>query len=163
MKNDPADCLASGVELAREGKDVRLPSTGILERVRALESKIILILEDEPSLRELMAHQLKRRGYAVLLASTSSEALNFWKEHSGEIKLLVTDMVIGDGTTGCDLAEKLLALNPSLKVIYTSGFDRKVVEQDYTLGKGAAFLQKPYDPKELERIIDAMLIAPPNG
>jgi two-component system, cell cycle sensor histidine kinase and response regulator CckA len=163
MKNDPADCLTSGVELARKGKDVSLPPTDILESVRALESKIILILEDEPSLRELMAHQLKRDGYAVLLASTSSEALDFWKEHAGEIKLLVTDMVIGDGTTGCDLAEKLLALNPCLKVIYTSGFEREVIEQDYTLGKDAIFLQKPYDHQELEKIIHTMLITPQNG
>lgn len=149
----------ASMEFNGNRKDVSLPQGGILKHERT----IILILEDEPSLRELMAHHLKRRGYVALLASTSSEAWNFWKEHPGEIKLLVTDMVIDDGTTGCDLAEKLLALDPNLKVIYSSGFDRDVVEQDYTLAKGSIFLKKPYDPQELEMIINAMLNTPPKG
>jgi len=70
--------------------------------------------------------------------------------------LLFTDMVMTDGMTGRDLAETLQAQNPNLKVIYTSGYSLDVVEQDFALRKGVNFLQKPYPPATLAKMIRSL-------
>ncbi len=120
-------------------------------------SETILVVEDEPALRELVVRQLRRQGYRILQASSGGEALAIWPEHAQEINLLFTDMVMPDGVTGRDLAETLLAEKPDLKVIYSSGYSFEVVQQDFALRKGAQFLQKPYQTPALIKAIRAAL------
>src|SRR5581483_838565 len=69
----------------------------------------VLVVEDEPALRELVVRQLKKQGYRILQARTGTEALALWPEHCDEIDLLFTDMLMPDNVSGRDLAETLLA------------------------------------------------------
>jgi two-component system cell cycle sensor histidine kinase/response regulator CckA len=120
-------------------------------------SETILVVEDEPALRELVVRHLRKQGYKIIQASSGTEALAIWLDHAQEIDLLFTDMVMPDGMTGRDLAETLKTQKPEIKIIYTSGYSLEVVEQDFALRKGANFLQKPYQPSTLLKIVRASL------
>jgi CheY-like chemotaxis protein len=112
----------------------------------------ILLVEDEPVLRELAKVILKDYDYCVLEAATGHEAVKIFEEHNGEIDLLLTDMVMPEGMTGKELAQELKARKPELKVIYTSGYSEDVMGEDPEL-RDVKFLQKPYPPPQLARTV----------
>ncbi|MBA4150534.1 MAG: response regulator [Verrucomicrobia bacterium] len=120
-------------------------------------SETILVVEDEPALRELVADILKSFGYQVFAASCGPEALCVWEQHKGEIDLLLTDMVMPEGVSGRELAEKLQFGNPQLKVIYTSGYSPGMAGQDIALLEGFNFLAKPYPPLKLAQLVREIL------
>lgn len=122
-------------------------------------AETILVVEDEPALRELVSRQLRRQGYQIIKASTGKEALALWPQHAKDISLLFTDMVMPDGMTGSELAETLQAQNPDLKVVYTSGYSQEVLQQDFALRGEVHFLQKPYHQDALIKTIRAALDA----
>jgi nitrogen-specific signal transduction histidine kinase/CheY-like chemotaxis protein len=113
----------------------------------------ILMVEDEALLRELVQSVLVERGYRVLAASSGVEALQIWNQHHGEIDLVLTDMVMPGGMTGRQLAEQLQPCDPSLKVIFTSGYSRDVVAGNFVLQEGINFLPKPYHPHTLVQMV----------
>lgn len=113
----------------------------------------ILMVEDEPLLRELVQCVLQEHGYRILAASSGVEALRIWNEHHGEIDLLLTDMVMPGGMTGRQLAEQLEPCDSNLKVIFTSGYSQDVVARDFTLNEGINFLPKPYHPPTLVEMV----------
>jgi CheY-like chemotaxis protein len=116
----------------------------------------ILLVEDEPILRELAHAILTEAGYHVLGAEQSDEALSVWQEHQDKIDLLLTDMVLPGEMTGRDLASALQQQKSNLKVIYTTGYSQDLLEPDCN---PANFLQKPYPPETLMRTVRACLDA----
>jgi CheY-like chemotaxis protein len=113
----------------------------------------ILVVEDEPALRELIAQILTEYGYRVLSAGSAWEALSIWEQEAGRIDLLLTDVVMPQGLSGPDLAHRLHCEVPGLKVLYTSGYSTDVTGSDLTLIEGTNFLRKPYRPVRLARIV----------
>ena len=75
--------------------------------------------------------------------------MSVWKEYGTEIDLLLTDMIMPDGLTGRELARQLLAQEPRLRVVYSSGYDDDPEGTAFISRGTAAFLQKPYTPKKL--------------
>ncbi len=123
----------------------------------------ILLVEDEPALRIMMAKSLTRLGYHVLEASTGFKALEVWKEHSAKIHLLLTDLMMPDGMTGKELGQRLSQENPKLKVIYMSGYSADIVAKDFPLQEGVNFLSKPFMTQKLAQTIRQSLDAPSGG
>ena len=113
----------------------------------------ILLVEDEQSLRVLVRNVLTRLGYRVLEATTGNTAIDVWREHRQEIRLLLTDLVMPDGMTGKQLAEALLKENPQLKVIYSSGYSRDIAGQGFVLQDGVNFLSKPFQAAKLAQTV----------
>jgi len=113
----------------------------------------ILVVEDEPSLRLLVVEILQIYGYRVFQAASGRVALGVWEEHKGEIDLLLTDMVMPDGVSGRELADRLLKENPELKVIYTSGYSPGMAGTDTSRLTGFNFLPKPYPPSRLAELV----------
>lgn len=112
----------------------------------------ILLVEDEPMLRELARVILTDYEYQVLEAASGVEALKVWEQHSGQVDLLLTDMVMPEGINGRELADTLKARKPSLKIIYTSGYSAEVMGAD--MGhRDVRFLQKPYPPPQLAKAV----------
>ena len=116
-------------------------------------SENILVVEDEPELRAMVCELLKHHGYSVLQAGSGPEALPIWREQSGKIDLLLTDMVMPGNMNGRELAEKLKNEKPGLKVIYTSGYSVELIGKDFVLNRGLNFLQKPYHPLALVKVV----------
>lgn len=117
----------------------------------------ILVVEDEPALRMLVVEILQLYGYRVYDAASGLLALNVWKEHQDKIDLLLTDMVMPDGISGRELAERLHKEKPALKVIYTSGYSPGMAGKDTALLTGFNFLPKPYPPSRLAEVVRACL------
>ncbi|MGD1083497.1 MAG: response regulator [Verrucomicrobiota bacterium] len=117
----------------------------------------ILVVEDEPSLRMLVRKVLERNNYDVLEAASGTAALELWNQDKPPIDLLLTDMVMPDGMSGRQLAERLKADNPSLKVLFTSGYSTELLGKDLGLEEGLNFLQKPYPPATLVETVKRAL------
>jgi CheY-like chemotaxis protein len=99
-------------------------------------NETILLVEDEPALRLTTRRILERKGYRIREATNGQEALEVWQSHAGEIALLLTDIIMPGEMTGRDLAERLWAQRPGLKVIFMSGYSAEV------LGKGTEFIRR---------------------
>jgi len=116
-------------------------------------NETILVAEDEPAVRSLVDNLLRRCGYTVLTAESGVAALEVWKGHRDKIQLLLTDMIMPDGMTGFDLAQRLRSEQPGLKVVYTSGYSADIFGKDSTLIRDGHFLQKPYHPHQLAQTV----------
>jgi CheY-like chemotaxis protein len=119
------------------------PDTAHTTRVRG-GHETILVVEDEPVLRDMAHLILQDCGYQVLEAGAGAEALQVWERHPGGIDLVLTDVVMPGGMSGRELAVRLLASQPQLKIIFTSGYNVDETNTDFFRRGGATFLQKPY-------------------
>lgn len=113
----------------------------------------ILVVEDEPALRMLVVEILQLYGYRVYQAQSGTAALGVWAEHKARIDLLLTDMVMPDGISGRELAERLQKEKSALKVVYTSGYSPGMAGKDTALLTGFNFLPKPYPPTRLAEVV----------
>ena len=111
-------------------------------------TEAVLLVEDEDGVRRLLSHVLRRRGYQVLEAPNGEEALKLFQQRGDDIHLVLTDMVM-PGISGRELAEKLRALRPELKLIFMSGYTDDVLVRSGALRPGMSFLQKPLRPDTL--------------
>jgi len=125
-------------------------------------SETIMVVEDEPDLLELVVQVLEARGYSVVSAASGKQALEQWSHHEHRIDLLLTDMVMPDGMTGCQLAERMRTDVPTLKVVYTSGHNAGVPGTQLAHVEEKQFLAKPYRPSKLIEIIQSNLDASKN-
>lgn len=114
-----------------------------------LHTHTILVVEDEPAVRVLVANQLERQGYTVLQAESGVAALEVWKQNRDSIDLLLTDLIMPGGVNGRELGIRLQADKPGLRVIYSSGYTADLLGQGEELVEGVNFIQKPYPPKTL--------------
>jgi CheY-like chemotaxis protein len=106
-------------------------------------------VEDEAQVRMLTRLVLERQGYTVLEATTGPEALPLWEQHRGTICLLLTDLVMPGGMDGRELAARLQAQRPGLKVVYTSGYSAEIAGREWPLRPGHNFVQKPVGAEQL--------------
>jgi two-component system, cell cycle sensor histidine kinase and response regulator CckA len=115
----------------------------------------ILLVEDEPLVRELSRDMLERQGYRVILAANAKEAEQL-SASAGSFDLLITDAVMPT-ISGAELARRMRAAHPGLKVLYISGYAESEQPDRHELGvEGAAFLQKPFSADSLGRKIRQM-------
>jgi len=113
----------------------------------------ILVVEDDLSVRLLTTLLLQRCGYNILQADSGTAALEIWREHKGQIQLLLTDMVMPGGLTGRELAEQLGREQSGLKVIYISGYSLEFTKKELSLIEGRNFLQKPFSSLKLAQTV----------
>ncbi len=113
----------------------------------------ILVVEDERDLREIITRTLIRHGYRVFQAIDGNNALQIWSEYKDNIDLVFTDVIMPGGVNGRELAERLLREKPNLKVIYSTGYSADALGRDFRLDPELNYLQKPYQPDDLARII----------
>ncbi|HXF96089.1 MAG TPA: PAS domain S-box protein [Gemmatimonadales bacterium] len=119
-------------------------------------TETVLLAEDEDAVRHLAQRALEREGYTVLAAPDAAGALQAAEGRQAPIHLLVTDVVM-PGMGGRELAQRLLAQRPGLRVLYISGYPGDAVVRRGAISPDAAFLQKPFMPEELVRKVREML------
>ena len=119
----------------------------------------ILVVEDEAIVRELARIILERVGYRVLEAEDGPTALKIWARQKHEIDMLITDMVMPNGVSGRELAQRLLAERPELPVIYASGYSQELTAPDFVETAHRVFLQKPYLSDQLIALVKRLLPA----
>ena len=116
----------------------------------------ILIVEDDALVRRYVVTQVQSLGYRTLDVGNATEALMII-DHDGKIDLLFTDVMMPGSINGRQLAIEALNRRPSLKVLYTSGYEKNAMVQDGRLDSGVLLLAKPYRKLELAEMIRTAL------
>ena len=119
--------------------------------------QVLLIVEDDPAVRQFLRNCIRKLGYTALLAGDGAEALELWRKHSKQIQLLLTDVVMPGALDGWALASRILSENPSLPVIYSSGYSATADGRPIDPPQGAEMLRKPYDLDELASALRSSL------
>ena len=117
----------------------------------------ILLVEDESTVRHMLAISLRRLGYTPLEAADGRAALKIWETEKANVDLLLTDMVMPEGITGIDLAQRFQGERPELKVIISTGYSSEITQESQPPHINLAYLPKPFDAKTLARVLSSCL------
>jgi two-component system cell cycle sensor histidine kinase/response regulator CckA len=146
-----------------EIEDARPKTVAPVEATRKM-AETILVVEDEEIVRDLVCQILSDYGYNVLCAANGTEALEMGACYAGKIKLLITDVVMPE-IGGIELARKICAERPDIKVLYVSGYSESDISEQGILEAELEFLEKPFTPHLLLRKVREVLnpVFPPEG
>jgi len=125
-----------------------LPLTAPVLYQRVPKGETVLVVEDEEALRLVTQRIFTRNGYHVITAADGPAALQIARAHQGEIHLLVTDVVM-PRMLGKEVAEKMRAIKPGIKVLFMSGYARPVLASQGSLEPNVALVEKPFSESEL--------------
>jgi CheY-like chemotaxis protein len=132
----------------------------LLARVDVMGGReTVLVVEDDPTVRDVVRAMLQRRGYAVLLAGDGDEAARLVVQHDGRVHLLLTDVVLPK-LGGAQVAARMATLCPGLKVLYMSGYAEDAIFPPLRPPPAESVLEKPFADLTLARRIRALLDAP---
>lgn len=122
-------------------------------------TETVLLVEDEPLVREVALHILQEQGYTVLEAENGVDALRITHEYAGAtIALLITDVVMPQ-MGGKMLVEQVTSVDPNIKVLFISGYATDAIVQHGQLEPGTNFLSKPFTPAAFARKVREVLDA----
>jgi CheY-like chemotaxis protein len=113
----------------------------------------ILVVDDEPAIRQLVADVLHQQGYAVLVAATGEEAVALYQNHPGTIQLVLLDIRM-PGQDGPATLDALRALDPHVRCCFLSGDLGGYTEEDLLQRGAQGVLRKPFRVEELVRLLD---------
>jgi PAS domain S-box-containing protein len=119
-------------------------------------TETVLLVEDDERVRNAVRTSLERYGYEVLVARDDRHAAQIAQERRRPIHVLLTDVIM-PRVSGPELAEKLTATRPEMKVVYMSGYTNQAIIQHGTLGAEIDFVQKPVIPAALARKVREVL------
>jgi len=154
--SEPGKGSSFKVYLPRVDEPAEAPQTSKKQTRARKGTETILLVEDEPAVRELTRMVLAAQGYSVVEALNPEDAERLSETHGTEMHLLLTDVVM-PGLSGRELARRITARHPKMRVLYMSGYTQNVIAGGGTLETGIAFLQKPFSPATLvEKVRDVL-------
>jgi PAS domain S-box-containing protein len=121
-------------------------------------AETVLLVEDEPGVRDVVAEMLTERGYAVVAAADGQEALHVAADAERTVDLVLSDLVMR-GLTGRETADRIRTLHPEAKVLYMSGYTDDSAIVAGGLQPGTGFIQKPFSGDDLARRVRELLDA----
>ena len=124
--------------------------------MQALPGETILLVEDDEDVREYAVEVLEDLGYQVAVAASGEEALRVFS-NAPRVDALFTDVVLGGSMTGRQLADRIGKINPSLPVLFTTGYTRNAIVHQGRLDTGVNLLSKPFTQRELAAKIRAVI------
>jgi two-component system cell cycle sensor histidine kinase/response regulator CckA len=136
---------------------MKSPETSSSEKTG--KPKMILLVEDSSDIRELATSTLRSADFEVVEACNAEQALEILAQIPGGPDLLITDLML-PGLNGTELANRVWALHPHVRVLYTTGYGAESVEVDPATGM-ASHLQKPFSLRALRQRVREMLDIPP--
>jgi two-component system, cell cycle sensor histidine kinase and response regulator CckA len=116
-------------------------------------AETVLVVEDDASVRAMLATALRGLGYRVIESANGQDAVQLWREAGDRVDLLLTDMVMPKGMTGLELSETLHAMKPTLRTIISSGYSAEMVQGGVPTRDGLVYLPKPYSIATLARVV----------
>ena len=119
-------------------------------------SETVLLVEDEESVRELVRETLKSKGYLVMEAPDGIQGMKVAESFEGKIDILITDVAM-PGMSGHELAKRVAASRPGIKILFLSGYTEDAIIHEGVLDPGTAFLQKPFTLQALARKVREVL------
>jgi CheY-like chemotaxis protein len=122
-------------------------------------TETVLLVEDEPLVREIAMSALSDQGYRVLEAAHGEEAADIAREFEGDIALVLTDVVMPK-MGGRELVERLRQDRPQIRVLYMSGYAAATIDEQDVIEPGTSFLRKPFALAEMLRKVRDVLDEP---
>jgi two-component system cell cycle sensor histidine kinase/response regulator CckA len=116
-------------------------------------TETILVVEDEDAVRQLVASALRRHGYQVFAAASGADALEIFGNQPEGFDLLLTDMVMPGGMSGRALATRLHEEDPSLKVLFMTGYNPSLAEEEFGSMEDLHLILKPFSGSDLLRVV----------
>jgi PAS domain S-box-containing protein len=159
VKSEPGKGTSFHIYLPVTDKPAAMLAETREDQPETIGHETILLVEDEAQLRELARKILVGCGYEVLTASNGGEALGMWELQKTKPDLLFTDMVMPGGINGRQLATRLQAKQPGLKVLFASGYSQELNRENAGLQVGVNFLAKPYPLQTLVKTVRTCLDA----
>jgi len=148
--SEPGKGTTFKIYLPRHSEKAEETPDAVRTEVPRGHGETILVVEDEASVLGLARIALENLGYGVLASATPAEAIVMAREHSGDIALLVTDVVL-PGMSGKDLAGEISRIRPAIRTLYMSGYTANVIAHHGVLDEGVQFIGKPFTPDNLAR------------
>jgi CheY-like chemotaxis protein len=140
---------------------VRTPRPESVAPTSLPDSVTVLVVEDEPQVREFICADLRNAGLKVLDAECGKSALRVWSAFGDDVNLLLVDLVLPNGLSGWSLARILRAQNPELRVVFISGYGVDASSTPGRLSEDANFLPKPFGQGRLLNVVRKSLTRPP--
>jgi two-component system cell cycle sensor histidine kinase/response regulator CckA len=149
-----------------------MPDCDATSPAQTSSGTVILLVEDDASIRQIFSYGLTEEGFTVLPAKHADEALKFCKEYPSTIHLVITDLGLpeelrmassasaGASLKGVELIRRVLTLRPSIKVMIISGQGEQMLQKSGALQAGWPFLRKPFGLDTLLRQVRLLLSAP---
>lgn len=119
-------------------------------------ARLVLVVDDEPGVRELVCRTLRGHGYQTLEASDGGQALELLEAGQETVDLIVTDVVM-PGMDGRELGRRLEQSRPTLPILYISAYDVNDIFRRGSPHSSATFLQKPFTPGDLIGSVEQLL------
>jgi nitrogen-specific signal transduction histidine kinase len=146
------------VLLPAAGRDDERPRAASTPGTEVGGREAVLLLEDSAEVRTVVRRMLDGLGYRVLEAASASEALKIVETHGPGIQLVLSDVVIPDGT-GAEVVRQVQARVPGMKALFMSGHTTQTLQRQNRLPAGASFIQKPFGRQafgqKLREVLDA--------
>jgi two-component system cell cycle sensor histidine kinase/response regulator CckA len=146
--SEPGKGSAFKVYLPRVDEPVETLTPGKTLAANRKGTETVLLVEDDPQVRELTRTVLVAQGYFIVEAAGPEDAERIVESERAEIHLLLTDVIM-PGMSGRELAKRLTARLPRMRVLYMSGYTHNIIAHGGNLEAGVAFLQKPFTPSVL--------------
>jgi two-component system cell cycle sensor histidine kinase/response regulator CckA len=158
--SEPGKGSAFKVYLPRVDEPAEALPRGKAPAANRQGTETVLLVEDDPQVRELTRTVLAAQGYFIIEAASPEDAERIVENDRAEIHLLLTDVIM-PGISGRELARRLTARLPRMRVLYMSGYTYNIIAHGGTLEQGVAFLQKPFTPSTLvekvREVLDAVV------
>jgi two-component system cell cycle sensor histidine kinase/response regulator CckA len=156
--SEPQRGTTMKVYLPATGTPLAQTSTPLREHRGNLPAgaETVLLVEDDENVRRVSRAVLHAHGYRVVEACTGDEGGRVAAEWPDQLDLVLTDVVM-PGLAGPGLVAQLLRARPNVKVLYMSGYTERAIVQHGILSTGTPFLQKPFTPEQLLRMVRVTL------
>jgi PAS domain S-box-containing protein len=154
--SEPGRGTTFKIFLPRVGAVAPPPAPATSTAVTGRGSEVILVVEDEDSVRALICGILKRQGYTVLRARSGGEALVVGEQYRGKIHLMISDITM-PGMTGVELARRFSTIRPEMSVLLMSGYAESAILHQQLLPPNTPFLEKPFVPQVLAEKVRKVL------
>ncbi|MBN1293681.1 MAG: PAS domain S-box protein [Candidatus Latescibacteria bacterium] len=156
IDSEPGKGTTVKIYLPKSNVDARQSVISSMSEEALDGNETILLVEDEVSLRKMVYRILNGRGYTVIEASHGEEALRLLKDYKDSIHLVITDVIM-PRMGGKELGEKIASLSKDIKILYMSGYTDQSIVNHGILEPGITFIQKPFRPNDILKIIRDIL------
>ncbi len=148
VRSQPGKGTTFGIHFPRHGGEAAEHIGETMGAIQYGHDEMLLLVEDDLSIMKLTQAMLAGMGYRVICANTPRDAVRLAAEHRGQIRLLITDVVM-PGMNGKELSDRVHALYPGVKTLFMSGYTADVIAHRGVLEEKVVYLQKPFTMVEL--------------
>lgn len=127
------------------------------EPIRQGGGETLLVVDDEPFLRDLAKDMLSKNGYTILTAGSGEDGLSIYADHKSAIAVIILDLIM-PGMGGKQCMAEILKLDPAAKILISSGYTMDDPRRDATLSKARGYIPKPYNFREMLRTIREVIM-----